>query len=267
MSVEWFFQAAPLPVVLLVLFTTMGLACELGARLHRWGLGRNDGGDKEAKGYVLSGALGLLALLVAFTFGMALNRYELRRQLVITEATALATSYLRLSVLDDAGRLKGLLRQYAEDRLEFGLKGGPDQQAAEQRAAQLHPVIWDEAVRLIAPNRTTPLAGFVLAPLNEAFDTATARRAALTARLPIRVLLTLVLYMVSVAAVLGYAVSGASGRLRISWLSLFALFALALGVILDLDRPRSGAIRIPQGAMADTVQLMSSGTPWADRIR
>jgi hypothetical protein len=267
MSVEWFFEEAPLPVVLLALFAAMGLACELGARLHRWGLGHADGGDKDGKGYVMSGALGLLALLVAFTFGMALNRYELRRQLVITEANALGAAYMRLSLLDDTGHIRGLMRQYAEVRLEFGLKGGQEQQAAEDRAAQLQPAIWDEAVRLIAPNRTTPLAGFVLTPFNEAFNTATARRAALAARLPSRVLLTLVIYMVSVAAVLGYAVSATSMRLRIAWLSLFALFVLALGVILDLDRPRGGFIRIPQGAMADTVQLMSTGTPWADKIR
>jgi hypothetical protein len=262
MAVEWIVQKAPLWIVLLLLFGVMALACECGVWIHdRMRRKGGDGVDREAEGYVLSGVLGLLALLVAFTFGMSLSRYDVRRELVIKEANALSTAWMRTAFLDDPGRLRDLMRQYADARLQFGVTYGDKEREADEAAVRLQPLIWAEAVRLVGPARQTPFAAFMLDPLNEAFDTATARRAALAARLPGRVLWILVVYMIATAAVLGFAVAGASGRLRIASFALFALFALALGVILDLDEPRRGPIHVPQGAMADAVHLMATGQP------
>jgi hypothetical protein len=260
MIVEWAFQNIPLWLTLLILFAFMALTCECGVWLHgRMRPRARDDADKEAEGYVLSGVLGLLALLVAFTFGMSLSRYDMRRELVVKEANALSTAYRRTALFDDPVRLREMMRQYARARLKFGLTSGATERAAELRANQLEPLIWAEAVRLVGPRRQTPLPRFVLGPFNEAFDTASARRAALAARLPGNVLLTLALSMVATAAVLGFAVADASWRLRIATFALFALFALALGVILDLDEPRKGPIHIPQGAMAEAVRLMTNG--------
>jgi hypothetical protein len=264
MSTEWIFQNAPPWLVLLLLFATMALASEAGGWIHRRARLRKEGIDKDAEGYVLSGVLGLLALLVAFTFGMSLNRYDVRRELVVKEANALSTAYLRTSILDDPARLRGLMRSYAQSRLEFGLTSGETERAADRRASALQPVIWDEAIRLVAPSRETPLPAFLLGPLNEAFDTASARRTALAARLPGDVLLTLVLYLIAAAAVLGFAVAGASLRLRIASFALFALFSLAIGVILDLDEPRRGPVPVPQWAMAEAVRLMGGVAPALD---
>jgi hypothetical protein len=96
MAAQWLFESGPLWLSLLVLFLAMGIASAAGAWLHRrTGSNAPDDADKEAEGYVLSGVLGLLALLVAFTFGMALNRFEMRRDLVVQEASALGVAYLR----------------------------------------------------------------------------------------------------------------------------------------------------------------------------
>jgi hypothetical protein len=198
---------------------------------------------------------------VAFSFGMALNRYEARRELVVTEANALGTAYLRTAVLDDPARLRRLMLQYAEARLTYGRIGGgavKAARAAADEADQLRPQIWAEAVRLIAPSRETPLAGFVLSPLDAAFDAASERKAELQARMPLVVLGTLCAYFVAAAAVLGYASAHAEARHRVASFALFGLFTLALGVILDLDRPRGGLIDLPQGAMVDTVAMMRS---------
>jgi hypothetical protein len=263
MATNWVFDNTPPWVVLLLLFGAMALAFEVGGWIHRRASLRpeTDSIDKEAEGYVLSGVLGLLALLVAFTFGMALNRFDVRRELVVQEANALGTAYLRTSLLEDPGRLRDLMREYAQARLEFGLTSGAREAAADRKALTLRPIIWAEAVRLVTPSRQTPLPGFVLDPLNEAFDTATARRTALAARLPNDVVLTLGLYLVASAAVLGFAVAGASWRLRIASLALFGLFVMAIGVILDLDEPRRGPVPVPQWAMAETVHMMTEEAP------
>jgi hypothetical protein len=256
MHVEWVLQETPLWLLLPLLYAAMVLAAWYGGRVHR--RVEEEAGEASAKGYVLSGMLGLLALLVAFTFGMALNRYETRRGLVVTEATALNAAYLRTSLLDYPGPLRTLIRQYAEARLEFGLAGGAEAQAAERKSADLQATTWAEAVRVVTPIRQTPLAGFALTPLNEAFNAATARRAAVAARVPTSVLVILILYMLCMALVLGYLVAGTDRRARRGSLALFALFCLALGVILDLDRPVSGTIRVPQGAMTDAIAAMAA---------
>jgi hypothetical protein len=262
MTPERFFREGPLWGILLLLFLIMGLARELGAwaRRREGQVARKEGGATD-EGYILTAVLGLLALLVAFSFGMALNRYEARRELVVTEANALGTAYLRTAILDDPAKLRRLMLLYAQARLAYGQVGGgaaKTARAAAHEADQLRPQIWAEAVRQIAPSRETPLAGFVLSPLDAAFDAASERKAELQARMPLVVLVTLCVYFVAAAAVLGYASARAEARHRVASFALFGLFTLALGVILDLDRPRGGLIDLPQGAMVDTVAMMRS---------
>jgi hypothetical protein len=256
MTAERFFKEAPLWSILLSLFLVMGLAREVGAwaRRREGRVARGEGGATD-EGYILTAVLGLLALLVAFSFGMALNRFEARRELVVTEANALGSAYDRTALLADPAKLRRLLLQYAEARLAYG-EVGAGAKAAELEADRLRPQVWAEAVRQIAPSRETPLAGFLLSPLDAAFDAASARKAELQARMPFVVLGVLAVYFVAAAAVLGYASARAEARHRIASFALFALFTLALGVILDLDRPREGLIDLPQGAMLDTVALM-----------
>src|SRR5262249_23862776 len=154
---------------LLLLFVVMGLAREFGAwaRRREGRVVRNTGSATD-EGYILSAVLGLLALLVAFSFGMALNRYEARRELVVTEANALGTAYLRIAILDDPAKLRSLMLQYARARLAYG-EMDRDSSAAERDAERLQPQIWAEAVRQVGPSRQTPLAGFILSPVGDAF--------------------------------------------------------------------------------------------------
>jgi hypothetical protein len=94
----------------------------------------------------------------------------------------------------------------------------------------------------------------LLDPLNQAFDAASSRQAELGARLPPAVLEALLLYALAAAAALGYSVS--SGRHRAISAMLFVLLGLSILLIVDLDRPRSGAIRVPQAAMAAALEAM-----------
>lgn len=255
---EEFFREAPLWSILLLLFLAMSLAREFGAWARRLeGRRARKEGAATDEGYILTAELGLLALLVAFSFGMALNHYEARRELVVTEANALGTAWSRTALLDDPVRLRGMLLRYAQARLAYGEVGGPAH-AAEVEADRLRPQIWAEAVRQVAPTRQTALPAFVLAPLGAAFDAASSRKAELDARMPLVVLVTLTVYFVAAAAVLGYASAHARARHRVASLALFGLFTLALGVILDLDRPRGGLIHLPQGTMIDTVAMMQA---------
>lgn len=260
MAAMQFIHDAPAWLIGVCLLAAMMLARELGAAAHRR-LARTPSsapGHGTAEGHILTGVLGLLALLIAFTFGLALERYDSRRELVVTEANALSVTYQRTHLLDDPAPLQRLLRAYARERLAYGERWGQAENQALARADALQLEIWREAVRQARPLSATMISSLLLEPLNLAFDTADARKAALEARLPLSVLLALMLYTVVSAAVLGYALEGAGGRHRAASFVLFALLTLAIVLIFDLDHPHSGMLRVPQTPMADAVQAMAA---------
>lgn len=255
-----FLDDAPLAAVGLLLLLGMLLAREIGGGLHRrLSNAADDGqGGTSDEGLIVSGVLGLLALLVAFTFSLALSRHEDRRELVVQEANAIGTAYMRSQLLDEPyrGELAGRLAAYAKVRLAFGEAAGAERDLLEERSEALQGSIWQATVRAVEPIRTTPLASLVASSVNSVVDLSAERKAALAARLPSPVLEALVLYAFGAAAIVGYALAGMRSRHRAASLLLFALLTLAILLILDLDRPRSGAILVPQEAMRDMVSSL-----------
>ncbi len=251
-----------LRLVSLLLLVLMLVAREGGSLLHHQ-LYRPtpDAGEGHGEeGHILAAVLGLLALLVAFTFGLALERHEDQRQLVMDEANALTTAYFRTSLLDDPEPVRIAMRNYGQARLDFGRFDGEQRAAAEVRSKVLQRVVWQEARTALDGYQTTPVALLMLQPLNEAIDTADARHASINARLPAVVLTALGLYAIVSAGVMGYTL-GVGGRPphRLMTSVTFALVVLSIYLILDLDRSRSGAIRVPQFAMIEAVAGMQVG--------
>lgn len=251
-------QAAPLILWSLCFVLLLVAAREAGVwiRTRRRSAGPDTGGGAARsgdEGYVVSAVLGLMALLIAFTFGLALSRYEQRRQLVVTEANALGTAYLRTSLLRSPQPVREAMRAYGEARLDFEQHAGDDAGSA-RRIAALQAALWQTTLDALQPDRQTALVPTVLSPLNDAFDTAAARKAERAARLPNRVLITLIVYGLAAALVLGYAVPDA--RLRVPSYALFAMLTLSTTLILDLDQPHTGTIQVPQTPMQEAVAAM-----------
>lgn len=205
-------------------------------------------GETDRQGYIVSGVLGLLALLLAFAFSLALDRHEERRRLVVAEANAIGSFAQRLAVLDPAPRtaIWRVLKLYGGTRATLGITVVPAMRARliAQSDAQLDAI---NAATLAAlqPIRTSAGALLVIQGLNAVNDVAAERRAAGQARLPTRVLSLLILYCTVTALMLGYALSTSRARHRVAAWLLFVLLGLAFTTIVDLDRPRSGAIRVP----------------------
>ena len=141
------FSLANTPVRLLGLIFFAGLlvAREIGYYLRRRSIG--SGPDKDSEAFAMTSVLGLLALLIGFTFSIALSRYESRRELVVKEANAIGTTWLRMQLLDagDRARMEALLRRYVDARVAFGTAKGPDAELAQyQRTVDLLvPVLAD----------------------------------------------------------------------------------------------------------------------------
>jgi hypothetical protein len=131
------------------LFIALIAALEVGSRLVARRAPRST--MRANRRPTLQGAIiGLLALLLAFTLSMAISRYETRRHLVLDEANAIGTTYLRAKMLPPAYTTDAanLLRQYVANRLEF-FNAGIDQariQAAGDQATQLQQQLWSIAI-------------------------------------------------------------------------------------------------------------------------
>ncbi|MFC3096295.1 bestrophin-like domain [Alteraurantiacibacter palmitatis] len=233
----------------------------LGVRLLGRAAGEADEAEDAADGHALSGVFGLLALLLAFSFGMALNRYEERRELVVAEANALSTFASRVELLaaEDRTPVRELLAQYGRSRLAFGgATNEADANAAYAEAARMHARIGDLVYASLARTPPDPRGPLLIQPFNEAGDIAAERLAAREARLPEAVLLLLCIFAICGAGLLGYNRAASQRTHRPAALLFLTLLAVAFVTVLDLDRPRSGSILVPQQAMERQVAELVS---------
>jgi len=133
-SFDGWLNNANLLLIGIVLFGAMCLAAAVGVllKISRREAGKDAEGEGGQEGYVVSAVLGLLALLLGFTFSMATDRFDARRALVLEEANAVGTAYLRAQLLDEPHRQRttDLLLRYTDTRIALA-KAQPG--SAEQR--------------------------------------------------------------------------------------------------------------------------------------
>jgi hypothetical protein len=205
--------------------------------------------------------LALLALLIGFTFSMALTLFEARRQAVLDEANAIRAIALRARLLPEpyASEVRKLLREYIQRRIDV-LRDPQDQvsiEAATRRSDDLQAQLWQQAVEI---NATDPRVNIVLfvQPLNQAIDLQETRLFAARNRVPGA--LFLLLYAVAVVAVgfSGFAVGLEGKQGPIPAAILGALVASVIGLIADIDRPRSAFITISQQPIFDVQASLAS---------
>ncbi len=245
-----------LPIFLISLIVLLS-ATEFG----RWlGARAPDEGADEV--LTLQGAiLGLLALMIAFTFAMALSRFEGRRDAVLNEANAIGTTALRARLLPEPHNTETLklLREYVQIRLDITQRVPTPEEfsAAVSRSAEIHEALWQQAKAMAAKDNGIVPTGLFIQSLNELIDDQEKRLTALRNRVPNVVLLALY----GVAAVAG-AFSGYAGGLgrRSSRLPTYVIIFLISAVILliqDLDRPSTGFITTSQQPMIDTAAAIA----------
>lgn len=198
----------------------------------------------------LEGAvLGLLGLLLGFSFAMSVNRYDMRKQLEVEEANAIGTTWLRTDVLAEPARARErqLLREYVTVRLQF-LSAGTDRAAIAQalaRTGELQNRIWEVGVGESSVRRD-PVSALFLSTLNDAIDATEKRSAAFENRIP-GAAWALLLFMGSAASALVGA--SASRRSRALVIVLPLVVGAAMMLILDLDSPRAGFVQVKQNSM------------------
>jgi hypothetical protein len=248
-------------IVLLVFSLILLAAAEIGfffATRHRRATPERRASEV---GGLQAAFLGLLALLLGFTFSMALGRFDSRRNLVLQEANAIGTTYLRASFLpaSDQAAVEKMLRRYIDLRLPlYDANTSPIRLASlEAQCAQLQHQLWSHAVTA-SRQSPTPLAMAFVSALNELIDLDASRVHALQSHVPGAAWLLLLVVSVVGCYISGYAAGLAGTRSAFSTVLLPVLIAVVITLISDLDAPRRGIIGVSKQPLLDLCQSLQS---------
>jgi hypothetical protein len=246
------------------LFLGMLLFLEIGRRIAVRRMKEDSGAAGEGVGAVDGAVFALLGLLIAFTFSGASSRFDTRRQLIVEETNHIGTAYLRLDLLpaELQAALRQSFRRYLDARIEIYRKL-PDLAAAKEQLAkanELQQQIWRQAVLASRAEDAPPAASILLLPaLNAMIDITTTRTMATLMHPPAVVFVMLFVLALAASLLAGYGMTSSRARSWFHMIGFALVVALAVYVILDLEYPRLGLIRVEafDQALIDLRQSMN----------
>ena len=244
----------PVPLVF-VAFAIVTMVCyEVGFRLGRWWQERTPGEQEGPTGMLVGSILALLAFLLAVTMGMASDRFDARRSLVLAEANAIGTAYLRAGYLPEpaSSQARELLRQYVPLRIVD--TDANDLQADIDQSNAILTKLWTVTEGVAKTNGSDVVAIYVES-VNETIDIHESRvTAGIYARVPETVLLLLVGGAALSLGMVGYSAGLTGRRSLLSAVVLVVALGAVIMIVIDLDRPREGFIQVSQQPLLDLQQ-------------
>jgi hypothetical protein len=250
-------DVVPLWALFVIESALLWAVMEAGYRLGTWRhMHRPDERDQPV-GAMVASILGLVALVLGFTFSLAASRFDARRTAVLDEANAIGTTYLRARLLPEPARTETmkLLREYVEVRLA-GVQGG-DSEAAIARSEKLHELLWAQAAAAAAKNEASVMTSVYIQSLNNVIDMHAKRvMVGIRSRIPLVIWAGLFgLSLLGLAAV-GYQAGLTTTRRSPAMVALVFAFSMVLLMIADLDRGQEGLLQVGQQAMIDVQRSM-----------
>jgi hypothetical protein len=245
------FETLPAGIIYIAVVLVLLVSCEIGYRLGDRARSRQDKEAPASLAPMVGGLLGMLAFVLAFTFSIAAQLHELRKQNVLNEANVVGTAYLRSELLPDqhGAVIRKLLREYVEIRLAAAR--GENLEAALERSVAIHGLLWNQAVAAALEQPTTNTS-MVVQSINDVIDMHQTRiTAALQNRIPGSIWIALAVISILTMMTIGTQV-GLSGKRRLIAVIPLSLALTALVIlVVDLDRPGSGLISVGQQAMIE----------------
>lgn len=254
MTEQLLYRADEWLIFVMVLGLALG-ATEAGFRLGRRGRSGIDAAAHAQIGTIQASVLGVLALLLGFSFAMAASRFDVRKQLVLDESNAIGTALLRARLLPEPhGReIAMLLRQYVDARLAF-YQAGIDpakRRMANDNTAQLHERLWREAATVAAQDHHAVITGLFVQTLGDVIDLHAKRVAALENHVPGNIFLLLYFSVAAAMGLTGYSCGMAGARNLAATVTVSLLITAVILLIVDLDRPQRGLIQVGQQSLID----------------
>lgn len=200
-------------------------------------------------GAIDGAVFGLMGLLIAFTFSGAATRFDGRRQLIGQEANAVGTAYLRIDLLPQSAQptLREDFRNYLDMRLGIFRNLRTDIAVAKEdltRSNELQNKIWSDAVAACREQDSPAVTTLVMSSLNDMIDITTTRMVAMQTHPPVVVFYGLGMLVMATSLLAGYGMAGSKKRSWVHMVVYAVIMAATLYIILDLEYPRFGLIRI-----------------------
>ena len=201
------------------------------------------------EGYIVSGVFGLLALMLGFTLVMAVDRFDTRRILVLQEANAIGTTYLRAQLLEEPhrARISKLLVDYTDNRIVLARTKRGENAALLADNDRMLTDLWAATAAAFETISNLDFSTAFVDSVNEVINLDAARKASRLAHVPTTVLVVLSVYIVVTGGVMGYVLTGFRGQIAGSF--LITLLIVCLAMIVDLERPTVGGIVESQAPM------------------
>lgn len=255
MNVVSVLDAIPLVVFFVAIMLLVLFSVEGGYRLGKFRRGRSDKELEAPVGAMVGATLGLLAFLLAFTFGLAAARFDDRRVVLLDEANAIGTCFLRAEMLPERREeIRSLLRKYVDVRLEVVRTGKME---GIRRSEEIQQQLWAHAV-VLARNSPNLFVSLFVQSLNEVIDLHAKRiQIGLRSRIPGIIWLALFAITLLSFAGMGYQAGLAGTSRSLAILAVAFAFSSVIWLIADLDRPREGTLQVSQQAMIDLQQSMA----------
>ena len=233
------------PLLVLVLsFIVLALSARLGLFFgKRWRL--PEGGVRDDFSIIQGATLTLLGLIIGFTFSMALNRYDQRKNLEEEETNAIGTEYVRASLLPpaDASKVRHLLVAYLDQRIAFYEARAVDELSkVDRQTAKLQADLWS-AVQAPAVAQPSPIVALAVAGMNDVLNSQGYTQAAWWNRIPLAAWGMMALIAICSNVLVGFGARDAKRESKLL-LILPLVVAIAFFLIADIDSPRGGPIRV-----------------------
>jgi hypothetical protein len=250
-----------IPIVgffLLFIFLSL-VTVEAGYRLGHWWQTRTADEQEGPTGMLVGSLLALMAFLLAITMGMASDRFDTRRQIVLQEANALGTVYLRASLLPEpaSSEIRERLREYAAVRIASN--DLEDLRARVARSIELHDEVWSITEEMARVSRDSEILALFIDSLNAMIDLHGMRlTSGYYARVPETVLLLLLAGTLLTLSMVGYNAGLSLRRGPLASVVLILILGAVITLVVDLDRPRDGFLEVSQQPLFDLLQQIGA---------
>jgi len=249
-----------------ILLVVVLAAIEIGFRLGR--RSQEAVVDDDSKAHInatQASTLGILALLLAFTFSLSLQRFDTRSDAVVDESNAIGTAYLRAQMLPSPLRdeTRALLRDYVDLRVKAGsvsIINDDEWAALTAEAGVFQNALWDKARRAAEADPSPVPAGMFVQATNDLIDSFGRRDAAIHRHVPEVVLLLLIGTFLITSAIVGFSAGVVGRRPPLVSFAMVLLIVVLVFVILDLDRPIRGVIVVSEKNLRDLQASMKAET-------
>ena len=245
---------------ILMVLVAIEVGFHLGHAAHR----KSEDEKESPVGAIAGSILGLLAFILAFTFGLVSDRYDARKGLVREEANAIRTTFFRADFLPEADRAaaKEMLRRYVDERIAAVHSGDMERlKVAIAEAVQIQRRLWDTAVANARLDMNSDVAALYIESINDLMGIHAQRVAVGLARIPSGIWQALGILVVLGMMAVGYQTGIAGSRRSWSMPILAFSFSLVIALISSLDRPTSDLIEVSQQPLQDVQAAMNVPAP------